>query len=150
MKEPKLTNPGPRRGETSTVALGTIRLVPFPHPAHPRSGGIYVNGELTNPGSPAHEVARPAFVGEAVQPLSQSEKGRVSWPNVWPPAVEAATELHDGQEPYIKLGRLAVLPKYRGQGIGSQLIDVAINYMRQYPSRFDPLASKIGFGVVGP
>lgn len=149
-KEKPFFSPGPKHGVTTTIALGTIRLVPFPHPPHPRSGGVYINGELTNAGSPASVVARPAFSGQDVSMLSTDEAQRVVYPSVWPPAVDDATELHDGQEPYVKLGRLSVLKEYRGRGIGSQLIDAAINYMRENPNIFDPLASKIGFGRVGP
>ncbi|PQE08444.1 hypothetical protein CJF30_00005301 [Rutstroemia sp. NJR-2017a BBW] len=69
----------------SVNPIGTIRLVPFPHPPHPQPGGRYA-------------------------------------------AVDRATTYHDGVEPYIKLGRLAVLKEFRGAGISKLLANAAISW----------------------
>ncbi|KAI1873695.1 uncharacterized protein JN550_002964 [Neoarthrinium moseri] len=38
----------PRRSSTRTQPIGTVRLVPFPHPPHPERGGRYVDNLLQN------------------------------------------------------------------------------------------------------
>jgi hypothetical protein len=49
---PAVTDPAtgevlrPRQSETQSVPIGTVRLVPFPHPPHPVKGGVYVDNEL--------------------------------------------------------------------------------------------------------
>ncbi|KAK0639146.1 acyl-CoA N-acyltransferase [Cercophora newfieldiana] len=133
----------PRQSVTRTLPIGTIRLVPFPHPPHPRAGGAYVGDVLTNAGSPASDL--DPGTPRTVAPLSRAEASRVVTPFVWPPQYERATDLHDGQEPYLKLGRLAVLKEFRGRGIASQLIRSAINFAAVDADIWDPMASNIGF-----
>lgn len=73
-----------RRGSTAqNLAIGTIRLVPPPHPPHPEPSSHHA---IDN-----HEGTSP-----------DADAGLKS------------TETHDGKEPYVKLGRLAVLPAFRG------------------------------------
>ena len=40
---------------------------------------------------------------------------------------------HHGQEPYIKLTRVAVLKEYRGMGYARKLVDVALTFARDHP-----------------
>ena len=73
-----------RKGSTANkLAIGTIRLVPPPHPPH--------------------------FVPDSHHAIDNHEG---------PPSNGAdglkQTAVHDGKEPYIKFGRLAVLPPFRG------------------------------------
>lgn len=114
--------------ETAPVAMvpvGTIRLVPFPHESHPRPGGRYVDGQLVGVGV--------GVDGEAEEVLSLSEEegeekaeGR-----------DRATDLHDGMEPYVKLGRLAVVREFRGRKLARLLVRTALEWMRLHPDYFD-------------
>lgn len=36
--------------------------------------------------------------------------------------------MHDGKEPFVKLGRLATLKKYRGLGLGRLLVNTAVEW----------------------
>ena len=73
-----------RKGSTANkLAIGTIRLVPPPHPPHPEA-------------SSHHAIDNHENV-----PEEDSEDS-------------VHMQVHDGKEPYIKLGRLAVLPPFRG------------------------------------
>ncbi|KAL2024369.1 hypothetical protein VTK56DRAFT_8851 [Thermocarpiscus australiensis] len=153
----------PRWSETQTVPIGTVRLVPFPHPPHPRDGGVYVDGELVNAGEPVARVSSPsrqenghhhhdAGSGAAnetlVQPLTADEEQRVT-SSILPFGADRPTDFHDGQEPYVKLGRLAVVKEFRGLGIARQLVRTAIEWMRKNPSYFDPSPAKQGLEQLG-
>jgi len=73
-----------RKGSTAMkLPVGTIRLVPPPHPPHPQPGSSH---KIDN-----HEG------------LPQDMQSGLS-----------KTEMHDGKEAYIKLGRLSVLQPFRG------------------------------------
>ena len=73
-----------RKGSTAVrLPVGTVRLVPPPHPPHPLPGSSHA---IDN-----HE----GMPGDIKSGLS-------------------ATGMHDGREPYIKLGRLSVLQPFRG------------------------------------
>lgn len=50
-----------------------------------------------------------------------------------PPHHQNPTWLHK-QETYVKLGRLAVLPEYRGQGISGMLILDALKFIKEHPN----------------
>ena len=115
--EPALTDPStgevlrPRRSESRSVPIGTVRLVPFPHPPHPRKGGIYVGGKLVNAGDPVATVGdvttndkdtppHPITTNlpqsqspEIVLPLTPSETRRLSAPTV-PFAIDPIDQLH--------------------------------------------------------
>lgn len=76
-----------KRRKSSTankMAIGTIRLVPPPHPPHPEAGSSL---KIDN--------------AEGVSADVDAEHNK--------------TAVHNGREPYIKLGRLAVLKPYRGR-----------------------------------
>ncbi|KAK3396744.1 acyl-CoA N-acyltransferase [Sordaria brevicollis] len=97
--------------------VGTVRIVPFPHAPHPVKGGRYLGDELVN-----HDE----LDGETVKALEVAEEsGR-----------DRKTSLHDGEETYLKLGRLAVLPEFRGRGVANQLIQKAVEWMREHPQYF--------------
>ncbi|KAH8900882.1 putative acetyltransferase, GNAT family [Thozetella sp. PMI_491] len=136
----------PRRSETRTMPIGTVRLVPFPHPPHPRNGGVYVDNKLTNAG----EVVAAADGdggAEVVQPLTADEKARLA--SVLPFGADRATDMHDGKEPYVKLGRLAVIKEFRGQGISSLLVRTALDWMRKHPTYFNPGLMALGVEQLG-
>ncbi|KAK0634347.1 acyl-CoA N-acyltransferase [Bombardia bombarda] len=128
----------PRRSETKSVPIGTIRLVPFPHPPHPRNGGVYVDGMLTNAGEPEAKVP-------VVAPLTESEMRRLNG-SLLPFTRDRATDMHDGLEPYVKLGRLAVVKEFRGRGIAGLLIRAALGWMQENPTYFNPSVATLGFG----
>ena len=63
-------------------------------------------------------------------------------------------EGHEPGEPYIKLGRLAVIPEFRKAGISKLLIETALSYAKAHPYEVGPLldpasmeALKKGLGV---
>ncbi|KAK1754401.1 hypothetical protein QBC47DRAFT_414365 [Echria macrotheca] len=143
----------PRKSKTETIPLGTIRMVPFPHLAFPRPGGVYTKGVLTNPGAPASAVASPAFAGLAVAPWTQTDHARAVDPNIWPPAVERPTQYWDGREPYIKIGRLTVRRDHGDNNnprAASQLIDTVVQFMRVNSLAFNQRGSDVGFHKIGP
>lgn len=45
-------------------------------------------------------------------------------PRPW--MVDRRTSLHDGREPYLKLGRMAVVEPYRKYGVARKLVDAAM------------------------
>ncbi|RDA94872.1 hypothetical protein CP533_4258 [Ophiocordyceps camponoti-saundersi (nom. inval.)] len=102
------------------VPVGTIRLVPFPHDPHPQTGGRYWNGVL--------EGSREAP----------------------PQAGDRPTSFHDGTEPYVKLGRLAVVTEYRGKGLAGLLVNTALRWMEANPSYFDSTISTPCLAVPRP
>ncbi|RCI14425.1 hypothetical protein L249_6183 [Ophiocordyceps polyrhachis-furcata BCC 54312] len=91
------------------VPVGTIRLVPFPHDPHPQGGGRYWNGILEGQGEASSQ------------------------------AVDRSTSFHDGKEPYVKLGRLAIMREYRGKGLAGLLVKTALRWMEANPSYFDSI-----------
>ena len=48
------------------------------------------------------------------------------------------TAMHDGVEPYVKLGRLAVVPEFRKTGISGLLITTALAFIRERPYEIMP------------
>ncbi|PBP15341.1 acetyltransferase [Diplocarpon rosae] len=61
-----------------------------------------------------------------------------------PYIVDRATTYHDGREPYIKLGRLAVLQEFRGSGIAKMLVNSALLWAQQNATLFNPSILVIG------
>ena len=49
-----------------------------------------------------------------------------------------AASVYDGKEAYIKLGRMAVIPAYRKQGISHLLLTTALAYASEFPHRMVP------------
>ncbi|KAM5351863.1 hypothetical protein ACJ41O_004586 [Fusarium nematophilum] len=120
----------PRWSSTRSTPIGTIRVVPFPHEEHPRDGGRYWNGVL------------------------QGEDGGKSESTLTTPAgrayiVDRATTLHDGKEPYVKLGRLAVIKEFRGHRIAGLLVKTVLAWLKENSSFFDPSIKEIGLEQMG-
>ncbi|KAI8676701.1 hypothetical protein LRP88_10279 [Fusarium phalaenopsidis] len=120
-----------RKSSTRSTPIGTIRLVPFPHDPHPQDGGRYIDGRLQdNDGEQNHMVLT----------------GGVGRP---PYIIERETTFHDGQEPYVKLGRLAVINEFRGHRIAGQVVNAALSWMKSNPSYFDPSIKEVGMEQLG-
>lgn len=108
-----------RKKEDNAVGLswspvGTLRLVPFPHNEHPLAGGMYVDGKLTNEDNlvAINDMVKGKQMSRTV---AGAKKG-----------IDRPTTYHDGQEPYLKLGRLAVVPTYRREGVAGVLVNAAL------------------------
>ncbi len=135
---PAITDPStgeilrPRQSETQSVPIGTVRLVPFPHPPHPVKGGVYVDGELIPTESPS---------------TTATTASTTSTTATFTP--DRPTTHHDGHEPYVKLGRLAVTREFRGRGVARQLVHTAIDWIRKHPRYFDPSPAERGFEQLG-
>ncbi|CCC14012.1 unnamed protein product [Sordaria macrospora k-hell] len=120
----------PRKSETRSLPIGTVRIVPFPHAPHPVKGGRYLADELVNLEELDEETK------QALEVVEQGGKDR-------------KTSLHDGEEVYMKLGRLAVLKEFRGRGIAGQLIRRAVEWMKANPRYFSPSVKERGFEALG-
>ncbi|PMD45968.1 hypothetical protein L207DRAFT_506959 [Hyaloscypha variabilis F] len=108
---------------TISKPIGTIRLVPFPHPPHHEPGSSYAADALETSSSPTTE------------PL--------------PYIVDRATTYHDGKEPYIKLGRLAVVKEFRGSGLARMLVSASMTWAQQNPTYFNPSVKSMGMEKIG-
>lgn len=117
----------PRRSETRSTPIGTVRLVPFPHPPHPQAGGRYLDNKLQN---------------EEVNKLTPDQERRIT--SSLPYGHDPPTSLHDGQEPYIKVGRLAIIKDFRGMKMASQLWANARDWLIQNPRYYNPSVQKHG------
>lgn len=58
------------------------------------------------------------------------------------------TDFHNGKEPYYKLGRVAVLPEYRGDNAGKRLWDIATQWLQENPTYFNPSVRELGSDVM--
>ncbi|CZS88425.1 uncharacterized protein RAG0_00180 [Rhynchosporium agropyri] len=74
--------------------VGTVRLVPSPHHPHPVEGARYEAPDADGLAISARELF--------LAPLPKYTIAR-------------STSLHDGVKPFVKLGRLCVVEKYRGR-----------------------------------
>lgn len=117
----------PRKSQTRSTPIGTIRLVPFPHEPHPKVSGQYWNGVL------------------------KGEEGSDDKSPTPPRAFEAdrSTTFHDGKEPYIKLGRLAVIKEFRGHRLAGLLVQTVLSWLSSNPSFFDPSIKELGMEQMG-
>lgn len=113
-----------KKSITKSLPIGTIRLVPFPHPPHPEPGSSY-----------------------AADALETAENPESSDPP--PYIIDRATTYHDGKEPYIKLGRIAVLQEFRGSGIAKLLVGAAMSWVQQNPTYFNPSVKIMGMEKIG-
>ncbi|KAI8630997.1 acetyltransferase [Xylariaceae sp. FL1651] len=162
----------PRRSETRSMPIGTMRIVPFPHPPHPPEGARYVGNVLqpaedgggggdgsnnqdshgknhdnsqtgSNISSTAAAVADdPAGGRPRSQPLSTVDERRQT--SAMPFGADRATDFHDGKEPYVKLGRVAVVPEFRGHRISAQLWNAARKWLQENPTYFNPSVKELG------
>ncbi|KAI1659257.1 hypothetical protein F4813DRAFT_354394 [Daldinia decipiens] len=134
----------PRKSETRSLPIGTLRVVPFPHPPHPQPGGSATKGDGTATSS---GTARP----RARTMTSVDEERQAS---ALPFGVDRPTTYHDGKEPYVKLGRMAVIPEFRGHHIAGQLWLAAKKWLEDNPTFFNPSVTELGMdqlkvGVAG-
>jgi predicted GNAT family N-acyltransferase len=90
--------------------IGTIRLVPAPHWAHPTPGARFE--------APGEEVPRPELFAS---PLPEY-------------APDRPTDFHDGSELYVKLGRLCVLKESRGKRYADLMIQAALKWVKEHPN----------------
>ncbi|PNP54213.1 hypothetical protein THARTR1_05420 [Trichoderma harzianum] len=118
----------PRKSSTRSTPVGTVRMVPFPHEPHPKPGGDYWNGVLK---------------GE------ENDASNHDGPSSRPFVQDRPTTFHDGKEPYIKLGRLAVVKDYRGYRFAGQLVKSALDWIKANPSFFDPSIRELGLEQLG-
>ncbi|KAH7309308.1 acyl-CoA N-acyltransferase [Rhexocercosporidium sp. MPI-PUGE-AT-0058] len=103
--------PEPGTGDGSRP-VGTIRLVPSPHYPHPSQGARYE--------APGDDV--PAV--SARELFSAPLRGYI---------IDRATDLHDGVEPYVKLGRLCVVKEFRGRGYAVWLVQGMLQWLVANP-----------------
>ncbi|TVY37929.1 hypothetical protein LSUB1_G006096 [Lachnellula subtilissima] len=109
-----------QQSATKSQPIGTIRLVPFPHTPHPEPGASYTLDPLESTSSEP-----PPYI------------------------VDRATTYHDGKEPYIKLGRIAILKEFRGSGIAKILVNAAMTWVQQNPTYFNPSVEIMGMNNLG-
>ena len=91
--------------ESDNVAAGTIRLVPVQP--------LLKHGEHNDKG----EGEKEEEVKQALGPKHER------------------TEMWDGQEAFVKLGRMATLKEYRKLGLGRLLVDTAVEWLEQNPDK---------------
>ncbi|KAI9726366.1 MAG: hypothetical protein M1828_001640 [Chrysothrix sp. TS-e1954] len=113
---------GPKDPPTSSrLAVGTVRLVPPPHPPHPEPGSTH---QIDNSEASASAPASP-----------KSHSGRRQSDS------KAHSSHNPHNEPYIKLGRLAILKPYRKLGLAKLLVDAALEWAAQHPEDMVPHVS---------
>ncbi|KAF8473438.1 hypothetical protein BDZ91DRAFT_790179 [Kalaharituber pfeilii] len=89
---------------TTRIPVGTIRLIPPPHASHMHQ----------------HQLPSPES--------AQGNGHQRHHPDSPPP-----TSPHEDNCNYIKLGRLATIPAFRGLGIGKLLVDTALQWAADHP-----------------
>ncbi|KAH8678126.1 acyl-CoA N-acyltransferase [Xylariales sp. PMI_506] len=135
----------PRHSETTSLPIGTLRIIPFPHSPHPKPGAWYVdNKPVANPDLPP-DAAAAAAAAAAEAEAEEAERATVLVPYY---GQDRATTFHDGQEPYVKVGRLAVLREYRGRGIAGQLWSAARQWLAEHPDFFNPSVKELGMAAL--
>jgi hypothetical protein len=178
-----------RRSTTESIPIGTLRVVPFPHPPHPPNGAVFVDGDIlpveddntpdgtvngvngnTNENVPPHHGTGPGNgiditgtenpVTAATPTTSSGNSSTNSTPkrkrsmlsqvderrrqSALPFGNDRATDFHNGKEPYIKLGRVAVSQPYRGHGVAEQLWNTAKKWLLTHPDYFNPSVKELG------
>ncbi|KAK6955795.1 hypothetical protein Daesc_003439 [Daldinia eschscholtzii] len=162
--EPELRDPAtgevirPRRSETRSLPIGTLRVVPFPHPPHPQPGGRYVNNVLVEEDEETNDENDD---DDGKKKKKQEEKEKKAAParprartltsvdeerqaSALPFGADRPTTYHDGKEPYVKLGRMAVIPEFRGHHIAGQLWRAAKKWLEDNPTFFNPSVTELG------
>ncbi|KAF4126330.1 Acetyltransferase (GNAT) family [Geosmithia morbida] len=134
----------PRKSSTRSTPVGTVRLVPFPHDPHPVDGGTYWGNKLIEDdadpqtaSSQAKTHVRTASLATAAAPHSK------------PYIVDRPTTFHDGREPYVKLGRLAVSKEFRGHRLAGLLVNTVLNWLKANPTYFNPSIKELGLENIG-
>ncbi|KAI0181303.1 hypothetical protein GGR52DRAFT_567534 [Hypoxylon sp. FL1284] len=134
----------PRRSETRSMPIGTMRVVPFPHPPHPLPGSRYV-GNVPQDDVDDREGAATTTDASArprSRTLTSVEEERHT--SVLPYGRDKPTSFHDGKEPYVKLGRVAVVPEFRGHHIAGQMWRAARKWLEDHPAFFNPSVTEMG------
>ncbi|KAH7367157.1 acetyltransferase [Plectosphaerella cucumerina] len=143
----------PRRSSTRSVPIGTLRCVPFPHEPHPVPNGEYYDGKLIGIIEPDGTTVTPVTLTGDYGSWDAPEKVAGGEASVGKPLVPQppcrATSLHDGKEPYVKFGRLAVIPEFRGHGIATLLVSNGLAWLRARPDRFNPSVAEVGLAGLG-
>ncbi|RYP80809.1 hypothetical protein DL769_002279 [Monosporascus sp. CRB-8-3] len=150
----------PRRSETRSQPIATLRVVPFPHPPHPRDGGWYVGNVLRERPPPEELAAGAAAGGEGEAGAGDRRQTAPSAPTLTKPhnpaadeerqnsalpfGTDRATTYHDGREPYVKVGRMAVIPEFRGHKIAGQAWRAARKWLEEHPAYFNPSVTELG------
>lgn len=62
---------------------------------------------------------------------------------------DRSTSFHDGKEPYLKLGRLAVVEEFRGNNLAGLLVNTVLSWLKANPSYFDPSVTELGLEQMG-
>ncbi|KAF4452485.1 hypothetical protein F53441_4690 [Fusarium austroafricanum] len=127
----------PRKSSTRSTPIGTIRLVPFPHDPHPKDGGRYWNGILEGEIGNHDDKENGHKNGD----MPAQAKTYIA---------DRKTTFHNGQEPYVKLGRLAVIKEFRGHRISGLLVNTVLSWLRAHPSHFDPSIREFGLQQLNP
>ncbi|KAF5658887.1 hypothetical protein FHETE_9663 [Fusarium heterosporum] len=125
----------PRKSSTRSTPIGTIRLVPFPHDPHPKNGGRYWKGVLEGDGDDKN---------------GKEDKDALEMSSNKPYVLDRQTTFHNGQEPYVKLGRLAVIKEFRGRRIAGLLVNTVLGWLKANPSYFDPSIKEYGLEQLNP
>ncbi|KAI0392504.1 acetyltransferase [Xylariaceae sp. FL0594] len=193
-----------RSSTTETIPIGTLRIIPFPHPPHPPDGAVFIDGELLPvDGNPVHnsrsdgdvygrdlnghtDENAPPSIGNGHGTASGTANDRTSTalmdngpsvPDATPDAgsnggsatstprpkrntltqveerrrrsslpfgIDRATDFHNGKEPYLMLGRLAVSRPYRGHGVAAQLWNAAKQWLLKNKTYFNPSVTELG------
>jgi len=149
-----------QRSVTKSVPIGTLRAVPFPHPPHPIAGMRYVGDEAVGFGNDSDNDGNGNGNGGNEndngggkndngngETISLQEASR-KFPK---PAslVDRKTTFHDGIEPFIQLGRLAVLSEFRGSSIGTLLVRTALDWLEKNPTIFNVSVAEVGLERLG-
>ncbi|KAM0343654.1 hypothetical protein ACHAPU_008406 [Fusarium lateritium] len=125
----------PRKSSTRSTPIGTIRLVPFPHDPHPKNGGKYWKGVLE---------------GDDDDKNGNNDQHALEMSSNKPYVLDRETTFHNGQEPYVKLGRLAVIKEFRGRRIAGLLVNTVLAWLKANPSYFDPSIKEYGLEQLNP
>lgn len=101
--------------ESKSQPIGTIRLIPFPHYSHPEPGAKF------DPPPPDTPIV-----------------GAETFFSTPPPtyAIDRATSLYDGVEPFLKLGRLCVVKEFQGRKFADWLVQTTLNWAAENPTSF--------------
>jgi GNAT superfamily N-acetyltransferase len=101
------------RNKFISRAIGSLRFIPFPHyHLHPLPGAVF-DKEALLAALEAEAASGPLFE----RPIPGYRQDR-------------KTKYHDGIEPYLKVGRMCVIPGWRGKGVMTELLRVGYEWLR--------------------